>query len=170
MNDKLITIPIIQVSFMYMLKVSAIKSIKTSVTTIVKITDRNAGMQNELNCQITRIRKMSAKLFKIFPNYCEILLKQLVWTLDDEKCRAIMVNIAKTHILLVKKESSDVLSSNIVLHDWKVIYEFKLKRKNVLFRGINIMKNSLKQVNLDSSITIAKIQLVKIFIVIILNL
>ena len=47
---------------------------KTSVTTIVKITDRNAGMQNELNCQITRIRKMSAKLFKIFPNFCEILL------------------------------------------------------------------------------------------------
>ena len=90
---------------------------KTSVTTIVKITDRNAGMQNELNCQITRIRRMSAKLFKIFPNYCEILLKQLVWTLDDEKCRAIMVNIAKTHIVLVKKESSDVLSSNIVRHD-----------------------------------------------------
>ena len=54
---KLIEIPIIQVSFMYMLKISAIKSIKTSVTTIVKITDRNAGMQNELNCQITRIRK-----------------------------------------------------------------------------------------------------------------
>ena len=33
---KLIKIPIIQVSFMYMLKISAIKSIKTSVTTIVK--------------------------------------------------------------------------------------------------------------------------------------
>ena len=81
-----------------------------------------------------------------------------------------MVNIAKAHILLVKKESSDVLSSNIVRHDWKVIYEFKLKRKNVLFREIHIMKNSLKQVNLDSSITIAKSQLVKIFIVIILNL
>ena len=27
---------------MYMLKISAIKSIKTSVTTIVKLTDRNA--------------------------------------------------------------------------------------------------------------------------------
>ena len=71
---KLIKIPIIQVSFMYMLKISAIKSIKTSVTTIVKITDRNAGMHNELNCKITRIRKTSAKLFKIFPNFCEILL------------------------------------------------------------------------------------------------
>ena len=55
---------------------------KTSVTTIVKITDRNAGMQNELNCQITRIRRMSAKLFKIFPNYCEILLKQFKTDLD----------------------------------------------------------------------------------------
>ena len=100
---------------MYMLKISAIKSIKTSVTTIVKITDRNAGMQNELNCQITRIRKMSAKLFKTFPNFCEILLKQLVWTLDVEKRRTIIVNI--THILLVKKETSDVVSSNIVQHD-----------------------------------------------------
>ena len=66
---KLIEIPIMQVSFMYMLKISAIKRIKTSVTTIAKITDRNAGMQNDLNCQITRIRKMSAKLFKIFPNF-----------------------------------------------------------------------------------------------------
>ena len=69
---KLIEIPIIQVSFMYMLRISAIKSIKTSVTTIVKLTDRNAGMQNDLNCQITRTRKMSAKLFKtsqIFAKY-----------------------------------------------------------------------------------------------------
>ena len=41
---KLIKIPIIQVSFMYILKISAIKSIKTSATTVVKITDRNAGM------------------------------------------------------------------------------------------------------------------------------
>ena len=56
-----------QVSFMYLLKISAVKRIKISVTTIVKITDRNEGMQNVLNCQITSIRKMSAKLFKIFP-------------------------------------------------------------------------------------------------------
>ena len=112
---KLIKIPITQISFMYILKISAIKSIKTIVTTIVKITDRNAGMQNELNCQITRIRKMSAKLFKVFPNFCEILLKQLVWTLDVEKFR-IMVNIAKTHITLVKK-NSDVVNSNIARHD-----------------------------------------------------
>ena len=164
----MIKIPIIQVSFMYKLKISAIKSIKTSVTTIVKITDRNTGMQNELNCQITRIRKMTAKLFKIFPNFCEILLKQLVWTLDVEKFR-IMVNIAKTHITLVKK-NSDVVNSNIARHDWKVIYVFTLKHKNTLFCEINIMKNSLKLINLDSSITIAKSKLVKIFIVIILNL
>ena len=63
---------------MYILKFSAIKSIKISVTTIAKITDRNAGIQNVLNCQITRIRKMSPKLSKIFPNFCEILLKQFV--------------------------------------------------------------------------------------------
>ena len=112
---KLIKIPITQISFMYILKISAIKSMKTIVTTIVKITDRNVGMQNELNCQITRIRKMSAKLFKVFPNFCEILLKQLFWTLDVEKFR-IMVNIAKTHITLVKK-NSDFVNSNIAQHD-----------------------------------------------------
>ena len=72
---KLINIPLIQVNFVYILKISAIKSIKTSITNIVKITDRNAGIQNVLNCQITRIRKTSAKLFKIFPNFCEVLLK-----------------------------------------------------------------------------------------------
>ena len=99
-----------------------------------------------------------------------ILLIQFVWTLDVEKFRTKMVNIAKTHMLLVKKETSDILSSNIVQLDWKVIYVFKLKRKNILFREINIMKNSLKRVNLDSSTTIAKGKLVKIFTVIIQNL
>ena len=57
---------------MYILNISAIKSIKTSVKTIVKITDRNAGMQNELNCQIIRIRKIRAnylKLSQIFVKY-----------------------------------------------------------------------------------------------------
>ena len=88
---------------MYILNISAIKSIKTSVKTIVKITDRNAGMQNELNCQIIRIRKIRAKLFKTFPNFCEILLKQLVWMLDVEKFRIIKVNIAKTHTIGKKR-------------------------------------------------------------------
>ena len=113
---KLIKFPIIQVSFMYILKISAIKSLKTSVTTVVKVTDRNAGMQNDLNCQITRIRKMSAKLFKTFPNFCEILLKQLVWTLGGKKFRTIMVNITKTYTI-VKKKTSDLASSNNVRHD-----------------------------------------------------
>ena len=90
---------------MNILKISAIKSIKISVTTIAKITDRNVGMQNVLNCQITSIRKMSAKLFKHFPNFCEILLKQFAWTLDVEKFRVKMVNIAKTLTLLVKKRN-----------------------------------------------------------------
>ena len=36
---KLIKTPIIQVSFMYILKISAMKSIKTSLTSIVKITE-----------------------------------------------------------------------------------------------------------------------------------
>ena len=48
---------------------------------------------------------MNAKLFKIFPNFCEILLKQFVWMLAVEKFRTIMVNIGKTHILLVKKRN-----------------------------------------------------------------
>ena len=73
-------IPIIQVSFMYILKISAMKSIKISVTTIVKIRDGNARRRNVLNYQITSIRKMNAKIFKMFPNFCEILLKQYVWT------------------------------------------------------------------------------------------
>ena len=72
---KLINIPIIQVIFMYILKISTTKSIKISVITIVKITDRNRGMQNVVNCQMTRIRKLSANLFKISPNFCEILEK-----------------------------------------------------------------------------------------------
>ena len=104
---KLINISIIQVSFMYILKISAIKSIKISVTTIIKITDRNAGMRDVLNCQITSLRKMSAKLSKFFPNFCKIILEQFVWMLDVEKFRTIMLNIAKTHILL--KETSGIV-------------------------------------------------------------
>ena len=103
-----------QVSFMYILKISSIKSIKNSATTIAKIADRNAGMRNVLNCQITSIRKMSAKLCNFFPNFCKIFLERFVWTLDVGKFRTIKLSIAKAHILLVKKETSDVLSSNIV--------------------------------------------------------
>ena len=51
---------------MYILKISAMKCIKITVTTIAKITDRNAGMQNVLNCQITSIGKMRAEICKFF--------------------------------------------------------------------------------------------------------
>ena len=95
----MINIPVIQASFVYILKISSIKSIEISVTTIAKVTDRNTGMQNVLNCQITSIRKLNAKLCKIFPNFCKIILKQFVWTLDVEKFRTTMLNIAKTPIL-----------------------------------------------------------------------
>ena len=53
---KFINIPIIQVSFLHILKISATKSIKIS----------NAEMQNVLNCQITCTRWLPAKLFTIF--------------------------------------------------------------------------------------------------------
>ena len=80
---KLINISIMQVSFMYILKISSIKSIKITATTIAKITDRNEGMRKVLNCQITSIRKMSAKLCKFFPNVCKIFLERFVWTLEN---------------------------------------------------------------------------------------
>ena len=130
----MINISIIQVSFMYILKISITKSIKISVTTITKIKDRNAWMRNVLNCQITSMRKISKKLWKCFPNFCKIFLEQFVWTLDVEKFRTIMLKIAKTHTLLVKKETSDALSSSIVRNGWEVIYVFKPARKNLLFR------------------------------------
>lgn len=88
---------------MYVLKVSAIKRIKICVITIAKITDANAGIENVLNYEITSISKLSANLSKTFPNLCEVLLKQFISTLDDEKLRLIIVNITKAHIMLVKK-------------------------------------------------------------------
>ena len=48
---------------------------------------------------------MSAKLLKIFQNICEILLKQFVWMLGVETFRTIVANIAKTHMLKVKKRN-----------------------------------------------------------------
>ena len=53
-----------QVSFMYTLKISVLKSITISVIAIAKIA--NTETQNVLNFQITRIRKMSAKLCSTF--------------------------------------------------------------------------------------------------------
>ena len=63
---------------MYILKISYIKSVKIIVTTIAKIIDTKNRIQNVLNRQITGIRKMSAKLFKIFLTFCKIFLKQFV--------------------------------------------------------------------------------------------
>ena len=113
---------------------------------------------------------MSAKLCNFFPNFCKIFLKQCVWTIDVEKFWTIMLNIAKHICYWKKKETSAVSNSNIAQNDWKVMYVFRLARKNVLFREIYSMKNSLKQVNMDCSITNAKSKLVKIFIVLIVNL
>ena len=91
----LINISIMQVSFLYILKISFRKSIKISATTIAKILDRNEGMGNVLNCQVTSIREMSTKLCNFFPKFCKIFLERFVWTLDVGKFRTIMVNIAK---------------------------------------------------------------------------
>ena len=57
---------------------------------------------------------MSTKVRKFFPKFCEIFLERFVWTLDVGKFRTIMLNIGKARILFVIKETSDVLSSNIV--------------------------------------------------------
>ena len=46
---------------MYMLKISAKRTIKISVKNIVKITVKNIGIQDVLNCQITSIEKMGQK-------------------------------------------------------------------------------------------------------------
>ena len=47
---------------------------------------------------------MGATLFSIFPDFCKILLKQFVLTLDVDRFRTKMVNIVKTHVLLIKKK------------------------------------------------------------------
>ena len=46
---------------MYILKISATRTIKISLKNIVKITVKIIGIQNILNCQITGIKKMGAK-------------------------------------------------------------------------------------------------------------
>ena len=70
---------------MYILKNSAIKRIKISVKLLY-----NKYKENEC---------------KTIQNVCEILLKQFVWMLDVENFRTIMLNIAKTNVLLVKKRN-----------------------------------------------------------------
>ena len=79
----------------------------------------------------------------------------------DVRLRAIILNMGKLHKPLVKKETSDLLSSIIVLNDLKTIYAFKVECKNVLLCEIYNMKNFLIQVNLVSSIIIIKRQIDK---------
>ena len=88
---KLINIPIIQVSFMYLLQISAVRSTEIIVKTIVKTKDRNAGMQNVLNCQITVKRKMSTKLCKILPNFVFFQVDK-----DDASARSFLSVILET--------------------------------------------------------------------------
>ena len=66
LNEKCINISIIQISFMCILKISATRIIKFSVKSIIKITVCIIGMKNVLNCQITSIKKVGGKTFKIF--------------------------------------------------------------------------------------------------------
>ena len=58
---------------------------------------------------------MSAKLCKLFPHFCKIFLEQFVWTLDVEKFRTIMPNIANTYTIAKKRNL--FLSSNIIRYD-----------------------------------------------------
>ena len=55
--------------------------------------------------------------------------------------------MVKIHKESVKRDSSVVLSSKVVLNNQKMIYLLNLERKKVLFRGIYDMKNFFKQVS-----------------------
>ena len=54
---------------MYILKIGAIEGINTSVTNIPKISQENTDMLNVLNCRITSITKINAKLCTIFQTF-----------------------------------------------------------------------------------------------------
>ena len=101
-----------------------------------------------------------------YPKHFLFLKKKNVFfsTLVFRKLRAIIPNMRKKPKPLMKKETSDVLSSRIILNEWKTIYAFKLKCKKVLLGEMYDMKNFLKQVNLVSNIIITKNKLIKIFI------
>lgn len=62
------------------------KNLKNHWKITVKIKERNTGKQNILICQITSMRKISAKPCKFFPNFCNVFIKQFVWVLDVDKC------------------------------------------------------------------------------------
>ena len=65
-------------------------------------------------------------------NFFKDILKKVPLDVRFWKIEAIILNMAKTHKPLVKKETSDLLISGIVLNVSKTIYVFKLERKTVL--------------------------------------
>ena len=60
---------------MYIWKTSAIKIIKISVQTIIKIMERNTRIQKVSNSQIKGVRKMSTKYAKFFKLFVKYILK-----------------------------------------------------------------------------------------------
>ena len=93
------------------------KTIKTSAKIIIIIAVKNTVMQNALNRQITGTKKMNMKICETFPIFLKIFCKKILWTLDFGKLREFILNMAKIHKPLQKKEISDVLSCRIVLKD-----------------------------------------------------
>ena len=67
-------------------------------------------MQNALNCQITGTKKMNMKICETFPIFLKIFCKKILWTLDFGKLREFILNMAKIHKPLWKKDVSAVLS------------------------------------------------------------
>ena len=47
-------------------------------------------------------------MFKIFSHFSKVLLHKYFWTFGVERLRTKILNIAKTHELLVKTEISDM--------------------------------------------------------------
>ena len=102
------------------------------------------------------------KLFKTFTIFLKIFSKKVSLDIDFGKLREIILDMAKIHQPLVKKETCDFWSSRIVLNYWKMIYVFKLEHKKVLPCEIYNTENFVKQVNLKTKIT--KNKLIEIFI------
>ena len=64
-------------------------------------------MHNALNCQITSTRKIKMKLFKTFTIFLKIFSKKVSLDVDFGKLREIILDMAKIHQPLVKKETCD---------------------------------------------------------------
>ena len=73
-------------------------------------------MQNALNRKITGTKKMNMKICETCPIFLKIFCKKILWMLDFGKLREIILNMAKIHKPLQKKEIS-VLSCRIALND-----------------------------------------------------